>query len=364
MNVCLKEHSENIVKVLDTADSSSLLFIGQKGSATYLDSQLCTESTFQWDLCSDVQRRLGACRKRRQNSCSVTDAVYLGVSGHYCLSTTNRALHFMRASPGAQWETFRLAELPTVPTCLASSFHSMNKDKNCQLFIGDHKGNIHILTFFYSSTMLFSRKYSLKTQIIRFIDLNLHESYVKWKTIAKVHSDLVNKLEYISPRNLLFSSSCLDVQKNLVSQDLHVSRMNIFHHPQGITCFDTSHQLDKIVSGSKDFLIRIWEIGCCSKAITMLFGHKAVIADVRFHSQGTVVSVCKEGEVRIWSLDSCECLQRFLVRLPTITFPCTFGNSTLHVVPHNDKRILITLKKVSMDLNTEECSKNEDAVIK
>ncbi|GFR02937.1 uncharacterized protein TNCT_569401 [Trichonephila clavata] len=155
--------SEQVVKILDTTDVCSLVFIAQKGTVVYRNLRLQEEAKFHWDLCSDLQKQ-----KSRKALFKVTDASYLNVSRHYCLSTTNRSLNFIHASPSAQWETFRLTDFPTVPTCLENNFQPTNKTKTCELFIGDHKGNIYMLKFFYPRTLLFARNYSLGTQVISF----------------------------------------------------------------------------------------------------------------------------------------------------------------------------------------------------
>ncbi|GBM65819.1 hypothetical protein AVEN_172669-1 [Araneus ventricosus] len=159
---------EKVVKILDTSDISTLLFVAQKGTVVYRNLHLQEEAIFHWDLCSDLQKKKGTCLKARKATFSVTDASYLNVSRHYCLCTTNRSLHFIHASSTAQWETFRLTELPTVPTCLENNFLPTNKAKTCELFIGDHQGNVYILTFFFPRTLLFARTYSIGTQIIKF----------------------------------------------------------------------------------------------------------------------------------------------------------------------------------------------------
>ncbi|GFV79114.1 uncharacterized protein TNCV_2613001 [Trichonephila clavipes] len=160
--------SEKVVKILDTTDVCSLLFIAQKGTVVYRSLRLQEEAQFHWDLCSDLQKQNCSCLQSRKALFKVTDASYLNLSRHYCLSTTNRSLHFIHASPAAQWETFRLTDFPIAPTCLENNFQPSNKTKTCELFIGDHKGNICVLKFFYPRTLLFARTYSLGTQVISF----------------------------------------------------------------------------------------------------------------------------------------------------------------------------------------------------
>ncbi|GFU12887.1 WD_REPEATS_REGION domain-containing protein [Nephila pilipes] len=348
--------SEQVVKILDTADVCSLLFVAQKGTIVYRNLRLQEEAKFHWDLCSDLQKQNGGCLKSRRALFTVTDASYLNVSRHYCLSTTNRSLHFIHASPSAQWETFRLTDLPTVPTCLENNFQPTNKTKTCELFIGDHKGSIYVLKFFYPRTLLFARNYSLGTQVIRFQDLKHHENYIKYKLIKNVHNDIVDKIHCIPHLNILLSSSKLDVGKSIVLRDLTSScGFQAYSHPLGVTCFDFNQTHNIIATGSKDFLVRVWEIKCSSRPDKVLEGHTAVIADVRIHEHmKRVLSLCKEGEMRLFDLKTGNCLHIVRIRSPFNLPQLQFGNSALHISFHDYDHILVTMNDVTTRICLED----------
>ncbi|XP_035226973.1 WD repeat-containing protein on Y chromosome-like [Stegodyphus dumicola] len=287
--------SEQVVKILDITDFCSYLFIGQKGTVIFRNSDLQDEFKFKWDLCSEKKKLHTTCMKTRIASFSVTDASYLEVSKHYCLSTTHGTLHFIHGSPSAHWETFRLIEFPTVPTCLENNFQKTNKSSTCQLFIGDHKGNVYILTFLFPLTMLFARDYSLGTQIIRFEDLKKHRSYIKYRKVSRVHWDVIDKIQHIPQHDFLISNSKLDTLNPLVLQDIStVPSSKTYRHIKGVTCFDLNNLLNIIVTGSRDFIIRTWDVSFCRYPVMLLEGHKAVVSDLRICSKGdTLLSICK-----------------------------------------------------------------------
>ncbi|XP_071044037.1 WD repeat-containing protein on Y chromosome-like [Parasteatoda tepidariorum] len=312
--VCLQPgKSERIVKILDLQDLGSLLFVGQKGTVVFRNLNLRKEQCVRWDLCSSFQKQQFSCLKTRRNAFTVTDASYLEASQHYCLATTNRTLHFMHAAPSAHWETFRVVDLPTVPTCLENNFQEKNSRSTNELFVGDHVGNVYVFTFFFPRTMLFSRNFTLGTQRISFKDLEDHRDYIKCKKMVKVHNDLIDKIKYVECGQL-FSTSKLDTANCLVRQDLTLENSrHVYRHRKGITCFDVSLPLKLIVTGSKDFIVRMWNMHETAKPYMKLTGHRAVVSDLCF-TEKLLISICKEGEFRIWEISEGNLLQSISIK--------------------------------------------------
>ncbi|GIY26394.1 WD_REPEATS_REGION domain-containing protein [Caerostris darwini] len=241
--------------------------------------------------------------------------------------------------------------MPTIPTCLENNFQPMNKTKSCELFVGDHKGNIYVFTFFYPRTLLFARTYSLGTQVIRYQDLKSHGNYVKCKVIKNAHDNIVDKIHYIPQKNILLSCSKLDPVNSLALRDLTTNGSRTYRHPLGVTCFDFNHTRNVLASGSKDFSVRLWTISSLEPT-HVLEGHKAVIADLRIHEQrNTIVSACKEGEVRMFDMKTGRCLHTIRISLPFPLHHLQFGKSALHLPCHDSDHLLMTVN----DLTTKIC---------
>ncbi|GFQ73103.1 WD_REPEATS_REGION domain-containing protein [Trichonephila clavata] len=180
-------------------------------------------------------------------------------------------------------------------------------------------------------------------------DLKHHENYVKYKLIKNVHDNIVDKIHCIPNRNVLLSSSKLDTGKSLVLRDLSSTNgFQVYSHPQGVTCFDFNPTHSIVVTGSKDFLVRVWEIKCSSKPDKVLEGHRAVIADVRIHERRKfVLSLCKEGEMRIFDLKIGNCLHTIGIRVPLSLPQLQYGNSALHISCHDSDHVLVTINDVT-----------------
>ncbi|GFY44693.1 WD_REPEATS_REGION domain-containing protein [Trichonephila inaurata madagascariensis] len=180
-------------------------------------------------------------------------------------------------------------------------------------------------------------------------DLKHHENYVKYKLIKNVHNNIVDKIHCIPHRNVLLSSSKLDTGKSLVLRDLSsVNGFQVYSHPHGITCFDFNPTHNIVATGSKDFLLRVWKIQCSSNPDKVLEGHKAVIADVRIHEKrNCVLSLCKEGEVRIFDLKTGSCLHTVGICVPLSLPHLQHGNSALHISSHDSDHVLVTISDVT-----------------
>ncbi|GFV79111.1 transposable element Tcb2 transposase [Trichonephila clavipes] len=123
-----------------------------------------------------------------------------------------------------------------------------------------------------------------------------------------------------------------------------------WHHdsPVGVTCFDFNTTHNIVATGSKDFLVRVWEIQCSSKPDKVLGGHRAVIADVRIHEKRNfVLSLCKEREVRMFDLKTGSCLHTVGIRVPLSLPHLQYGNSALHISCHDSDHVLVTISDVT-----------------
>lgn len=98
-DVCWQQHS---------LFSCWFIHLFQKGTVVRRNLALERQSKNILDMQSFPQLNHCQCRKMRMSSFAITDATYLEVSRHYCISTSNRTLHFFHEISSDQWETFRL----------------------------------------------------------------------------------------------------------------------------------------------------------------------------------------------------------------------------------------------------------------
>ena len=65
---------------------------------------------------------------------------------------------------------------------------------------------------------------------------------------------------------------------------------------QGISCFDYSHQLDLLVTGSADHVVRFWDPYVTARPTAIFTHHRTPLVDVLIHGElGVVFSFSRDA---------------------------------------------------------------------
>ncbi|XP_041712374.2 WD repeat-containing protein on Y chromosome-like [Coregonus clupeaformis] len=84
----------------------------------------------------------------------------------------------------------------------------------------------------------------------------------------------------------------------------------LFHLQKGILCFDYSPELNILVTGCYDRVVRVWNPYVTNQATSQMKCHNTVITHIAVNGRDNkIISVSKDKNVRVWDLQDCVCLQ-------------------------------------------------------
>ncbi|XP_070604832.1 EF-hand calcium-binding domain-containing protein 8 [Erythrolamprus reginae] len=183
--------------------------------------------------------------------------------------------------------------------------------------VGDLKGNVLIFT---STDVVTNGLFNIRGYIGGLGRVPVH-LLMKGKTllyrnftVSAVHGDWCQQVMYIPQLNVV--ASCTPAEKSamaLTSLPLHnIGKIQsaLIVLRKGILCFDYSPEMNIVVTGGYDPLIRIWNPYVTNSPITHLKGHLTAVTHIMINGQKkTIVSISKDKNIRIWDLMDHFCLQ-------------------------------------------------------
>ena len=100
----------------------------------------------------------------------------------------------------------------------------------------------------------------------------------------------------------------------------------LFSLPKGVSCFCYSHQLNMLLTGSVDRIIRVWCPYVPFKPTALLMGHDSFVVDVMvYFPKGVFLSIDTGGMVRIWDAVWNNCIQFVQLSFPLPANSWEFG---------------------------------------
>lgn len=141
--------------------------------------------------------------------------------------------------------------------------------------------------------------------------------YVTYSVHTGVHKDVVIQVSYC-PDNETVLSCSNDPNLTLVVRHTEGRREPyVFKVTRGIKCFHLERSLHLLVTGSNDGVVRIWNQVVTKQPIVSLYGHKAAVVDVRvIKHMSMIVSLSKEGVVKVWDINDQYCQMTLPIDFP------------------------------------------------
>ena len=250
--------------------------------------------------------------QNQRRSIWITDCTYMANSHTLVLSTTNRDILFYDVSVGKFTFMSKVSELDVCATCLHFSGTPGNPPFRILVW-GDSQGSVGALIFStcpqYSPFHINSGN-NHRTRISFTELMKGGVPSIKAYYLQGLHDDFVRQIRYY--RDLeCFVSCCRSSETSMYMGDPTGFRDNQYYLvPKGINCFEYSSQMNVIVTGGYDAIVRVWNPYVPSKPIILLYGHKSPILYVTVNvDRELVVSISDAREIMVHELATQKCMQ-------------------------------------------------------
>ncbi|XP_073779939.1 cilia- and flagella-associated protein 337 isoform X1 [Danio rerio] len=268
-----------------------------------------------------------------------TDFVLMPEYNKLIIATGSRELQFYEFS--SLEPCCQLSALETVPLNLdyckkKDCFVSSTRPDECVIVYGDTEGCVNILLMKSIREKL--RLWKRSPQVDNIPNISIDHAvespevtFIRWK----VHQDWVSKVKYFESISSIVSSSAHE-ETALVIGSIHPStykqeqmrgtaevsderstkvtqratcNQTIFIVPKGVTTFDLCKNLNLLVTGGMDKVVRMWIPYVPRNPTGILKGHSAPVAYVCVTSEnGHIYSVSTDNTAKIWHIKDQTCL--------------------------------------------------------
>ncbi|XP_039174847.1 EF-hand calcium-binding domain-containing protein 8 [Crotalus tigris] len=313
-------HSEDIVRIqFFPSQARGLMEKTWKSSSRPPSGRFLTVSRdgilHYWSDAFKMLRTVYLDQTKRRHSLKlwVIDMLCLPNLNLLAVSTTDQDIEFFDIGGNKCDRLFSLVDLDGCATAM-DYWTDGCKGVFC---VGDLKGNVLIFT---STDVVTNGLFNVRSYIGGLARVPVH-LLMKVKTllyrnfiISAVHGDWCQQVMYIPQLNLV--ASCTPAEKSamaLTSLPLHnIGKLQsaLIVLRKGILCFDYSPEMNIVVTGGYDPLIRIWNPYVTNSPITQLKGHLTAVTHIMINRQKkTIVSISKDKNIRVWDLLDHFCLQ-------------------------------------------------------
>jgi WD40 repeat protein len=215
---------------------------------------------------------------------------------------------------GSTMEIFLCMDLQT-SNCLTLDYFYDPNGENSMLYYGTDQGFVNI--FHFKNEKLTSSGITRQRESIETLFLERDPRLFKeWGTLwkRKTHSDWTLRVRYIPTAKLLISCS-VDAKDSLAISFLDFAQKWQFSATsitKGANCLAFSLNPPCIITGGSDYNVRFWNPRRITTPIATLSGHSAPVIDLSVsNSNGQMVSLAIDKELRVWDIRRQHCLQSF-----------------------------------------------------
>eukprot|EP00063_Salmo_salar_P016878 XP_013991713.1 PREDICTED: WD repeat-containing protein 64-like [Salmo salar] len=271
-----------------------------------VDQQVCFMSCL-WDVLFFICETFFACFSllsisQMQHTVSqpvwVTDMVCLSNINQLSISSTGRDVEFYDISASKCDIVFPLSELEANVEVM----DYWTDGKRGVYSIGDACGTIYIFVssdvvhngLFNSAAFKTGTNYRIPVSALL---KNTSSSFLCFRVPS--HNDWIHQIRYIPELNAI-ATCCAADQTSMILTTLPHSRKckiqtALFHRQKGILCFDYSPELNVLVTGCFDRVVRVWNPYLTNQATSQMKGHSTVITHIAVNGRDNkIISVSKD----------------------------------------------------------------------
>ena len=216
--------------------------------------------------------------------------------------------------------------MPCAPFALeywwAPSSGNTNPHGSAILFVGGDNGTIYTMKFHKPNQELFSHVFSAGGGVkkINFSEVaeGKHGEHCTVSAAHNVHNDTILRIRYCQERDLIFSCSRSPQNSLVIRDSMEKKTPYIFKTTKGVTCFDYDLEMELVVTGSSDYIVRIWNMYVTQRPIAFLESHGSPIIDVLLYpASGAIISYAEEERtVKVWDVVDHTMLETMVIPFP------------------------------------------------
>ncbi|XP_062601746.1 WD repeat-containing protein on Y chromosome-like isoform X1 [Saccostrea cucullata] len=317
--------------------------------------------------------------QKRRFKTWVTDAIFLPNCNKLVIGSTSRDIRFYDCSTNQHFEEFQLFAMSDVPYCFDYWYDVKNPSNPSKLIFGVDTGYIHTMTFKKPVSQLFETPFKNDEGVQKIfwseIEKGQQSQFVAHEKIShgdptlQVLPDIVKQVMYLPDNDYIISSTSSAQQSLVISpaDRKEFKKSYVFNIDKGIESFDHNKNLNIMVTGSLDHMVRIWNPYVTSKPMAVLQGHATGVIGVKIH-EGLVqvFSYSKDAVIKVWDIKEHSCLQTVVLKFPSSIHGRMpeHGTFPMHMQPAPHNALLVTCNDYigMLKLGNISQPKNLDAV--
>ncbi|KAK7469672.1 hypothetical protein BaRGS_00036301, partial [Batillaria attramentaria] len=277
----------------------------------------------------------------------VTDAVYMRNCEKIAIGSTSRDIRFYDVSTNQYFEEFHLFAMADVPYCFDYWYNEKAPNTESLLLFGVDTGAIHLMYFQKPVTQLFETPFQSEdgAQKIFMQDLPQHSKWVHHTLLADIHADIIRQVRYMPENDAIISSSASSKNSLIICDTQRLKKSYVFRIEKGVESFDHNKNLNILVTGSADHLVRVWNPYVTNKPVAILSGHATGVIGVSIHEGFMqVFSYSKDAVIKVWDIKEHTCLQTVILKFPSSLHARMpeHGQFPLHLQPSPHDALLVT----------------------
>nr|XP_022317228.1 WD repeat-containing protein on Y chromosome-like isoform X7 [Crassostrea virginica] len=317
--------------------------------------------------------------QKRRFKTWVTDAIFLPNCNKLVIGSTSRDIRFYDCSTNQHFEEFQLFAMSDVPYCFDYWYDTKNPSNPSKLIFGVDTGYIHTITFKKPVSQLFETPFKNDEGVQKIfwseIEKGQQSQFVSHEKIShgdhtlQALPDIVKQVLYLPDNDYIISSTSSAQQSLVISpaDRKDFKKTYVFNIDKGIESFDHNKNLNILVTGSLDHMVRIWNPYVPSKPMAVLQGHATGVIGVKIH-EGLVqvFSYSKDAVIKVWDIKEHACLQTVVLKFPSSIHGRMpeHGTFPMHMQPGPHNALLVTCNDYigMLKLGHTSQPKNLDAV--
>ncbi|XP_043800370.1 WD repeat-containing protein on Y chromosome isoform X6 [Apis laboriosa] len=241
----------------------------------------------------------------------ITDMIVMPDIQIVCTSSTEYDLRFYDTEAKKFDLRIMITGLENAVICMAYYFSKNIKEESHFVF-GDMSGSVKIIIFNPLDKGPFKHDPQRDTLFIRYDSVLKGElKGIRILEFKNVHTNWVKQVAYYGTLRSFISSSRCSTCSLLISDLTKTKTQYKFKVNMGISCFIFCEEIQLLVTGGPDCIVRIWNPYVTRRPNSIFQGHRAGICALVVQDGKRVYSLSKDRCIKVWDILAQSCIQTY-----------------------------------------------------